>query len=99
MAKDVLRRCSKCNKLSRGSCCGRQERYRGPLLYNRKQWKIDREQQLAAYPLCHDCDNAATEVHHLIRHKQNEELFFSSPLMSLCHACHVKRTRIERLSN
>jgi predicted kinase len=34
----------------------------------------------------------ATDVHHVIRHGGDREKFVTSPLISLCHECHSRRT-------
>jgi 5-methylcytosine-specific restriction protein A len=68
-------------------------------LYDRK-WRQRRKVQLAEFPWCAECLDykryePATDVHHVIPHKGNKEIFLESPLQSLCHACHSKHTRIE----
>ena len=62
-------------------------------LYMSKRWKQKRRRQLVQHPLCSAClqDNiikAAQVVHHLIDHKGDYVLFFSSPVQSLCKQCH-----------
>src|SRR5262245_44394835 len=62
-------------------------------LYDTKRWKQYRRQQLQTHPLCAAClaDNvvkAATVAHHVIDHGGDEQLFFNSPLESLCKQCH-----------
>ncbi len=37
----------------------------------------------------------ATEVHHLIPHRGNIDLFLGSPLESLCKSCHSRKTSEE----
>lgn len=68
-------------------------------LYDRK-WKQRRKAQLSKYPWCEEClDNKiytpATDVHHVIAHKGNREIFALGPLQSLCLVCHSKITRLE----
>lgn len=70
-----------------------KERHR---LYGRS-WQKRRIAWLAAHPWCEDClvqerYTLATDVHHVIRHEGNKHIFDTSPLMSLCHSCHSKRT-------
>jgi 5-methylcytosine-specific restriction enzyme A len=62
-------------------------------LYHTARWKRRRLHQLRKHPLCHAClqDNhikAATVAHHVIDHKGDYKIFFSSPLESLCKQCH-----------
>src|SRR5262245_35354089 len=62
-------------------------------LYLTKRWKQYRKQQLQTHPLCAAClaDNvvkAACVVHHVQDHHGDYNLFFSSPLESLCKQCH-----------
>jgi 5-methylcytosine-specific restriction enzyme A len=62
-------------------------------LYDTKRWKLKRLHQLRRHPLCAAClqDNvvkAATVAHHVIDHRGDYKLFFSSPLESLCKPCH-----------
>jgi 5-methylcytosine-specific restriction protein A len=68
-------------------------------LYDRR-WKKRRVAWLASHPWCEDCLDQdiytpATDVHHEIRHAGDVDLFLSSPLRGLCHACHSRRTIIE----
>jgi 5-methylcytosine-specific restriction protein A len=68
-------------------------------LYDR-QWQRIRKQYLTAFPWCADCleqgrYTAATDVHHEIPHRGRRAVFLSSPLRSLCHACHSRRTSLE----
>ena len=65
-------------------------------LYGRA-WQKRRISHLAAHPWCDDCleegrYTEATDVHHEIPHRGDKKLFWSSPLRSLCHACHSRRT-------
>jgi 5-methylcytosine-specific restriction protein A len=68
-------------------------------LYDRK-WKARRRAHLAEHPWCEDCleqnlYTEATDVHHENRHRGDAETFLSSPLRSLCHSCHSRRTAAE----
>jgi 5-methylcytosine-specific restriction protein A len=68
-------------------------------LYDR-HWQIRRKMQLAAHPWCEDCLSdsiyeRATEVHHEERHQGDRMKFIRSPLISLCKACHSRRTAKE----
>jgi 5-methylcytosine-specific restriction protein A len=62
-------------------------------LYDSKRWRLHRLSQLRKHPLCEKCmeDNvvkAARVAHHVIDHKGDPRIFFTSPLMSLCKECH-----------
>jgi 5-methylcytosine-specific restriction protein A len=62
-------------------------------MYNNRQWRARRLQQLTDHPLCNRCMDrgqvtAATVAHHVHRHEGNLEVFHTSPLESLCAACH-----------
>lgn len=62
-------------------------------LYHTARWRKLRLQQLRKDPLCAAClrDNyvkAATVAHHLEDHRGDYNLFFNSPLESLCKQCH-----------
>ena len=70
-------------------------------LYNSKQWKEIRAQQLAQYPYCKACYEQgrglvpATEVDHVIPHRGDETKFFAGPFDSLCKSCHSTKTMSE----
>lgn len=70
---------------------------RWPELYNTKQWKVLRDEQLKNFPICQKCGcYEATEVHHVIPHRGDPNLFFNPEnLVSLCHDCHTEETRKE----
>jgi 5-methylcytosine-specific restriction enzyme A len=62
-------------------------------LYHTARWKRRRLHQLRKDPLCAAClaDNIIKEArvaHHVIDHHGDYQLFFSSPLQSLCKKCH-----------
>ena len=64
-------------------------------MYHTARWRKRRLQQLRKFPLCAAClrDNhveAATVAHHLEDHRGDYNLFFNSPLESLCKECHDK---------
>lgn len=65
-------------------------------LYDRS-WQKRRISHLAMHPWCENCLHdgiykEATDVHHVIPHRGNKKIFMSSPLLSLCHACHSRVT-------
>ena len=65
---------------------------RGAALYGGR-WRKMREAQLARQPLCEMCARqgrfvAAEEVDHVIPHRGDRGVFFTSPLQSLCRPCH-----------
>lgn len=69
-------------------------------LYGRSAWQRARRAQLAGEPWCADCLRAniytpATDVHHVHAHGGDPVAFATSPLESLCHACHTRRTDAE----
>ena len=68
--------------------------------YGTTRWRHVREAQLSAHPLCQYClerdeVTEATDVHHSVPHKGNEELFWSGPFVSLCHPCHSRDGQLE----
>lgn len=68
-------------------------------LYDRL-WGKRRAAWLAEHPWCAEClrqgiYTPATDVHHLVAHRGDANIFHSSPLESLCHACHSKVTMAE----
>lgn len=70
-------------------------------LYGRS-WRRRRAIQLTDKPWCEDCltkgiYTVATEAHHEERHEGDVMVFLSSPLRSLCQACHTIRTMQERM--
>lgn len=65
-------------------------------LYDRA-WQRRRRIHLANHPWCVEClvkgvYEAATDVHHVVPHRGDVKIFWSSPLQSLCHACHSRVT-------
>lgn len=71
-------------------------------LYKTKGWQRRRQRQLMDEPLCQRCKprgqlTPATEVHHLIPHKGNPELFFRGELQSLCKPCHDSDAQSEEV--
>ncbi len=68
-------------------------------LYGRR-WGKRRAAHLASHPWCEDClekgiYTPATDVHHEQRHQGDRLVFDTSPLRSLCHSCHSRRTAEE----
>lgn len=70
--------------------------------YRSRAWKHIRIVELNRAPLCEWCKERgvlkhATEVHHLIPHKGDYELFLAGPFACLCKDCHDSTARaIER---
>lgn len=66
-------------------------------LYCSQQWITLRDKTLQQNPICQKCGvNKATEVHHVIPHRGDLNLFYdSNNLMALCHDCHTEETRKE----
>jgi 5-methylcytosine-specific restriction protein A len=72
-------------------------------MYNSRCWKMLRDQQLRRQPWCEVCLSVgkytpATDVDHIIPHLGNVEAFRNSPLQSLCHGCHSRKTASEVLN-
>jgi len=69
-------------------------------LYDSAAWKRLRIAQLSESPLCEWCleredVTEATEVHHMIAHKGDLDLFWSGPFISTCKPCHSSRGQME----
>jgi len=70
-------------------------------LYRTGQWRALRRQQLTAKPFCAECLKAgrytpASEVDHIVPHRNDERLFFDPMnLQSLCSSCHSIKTARE----
>jgi len=70
-------------------------------LYRSGQWVALRRQQLTTQPFCAACLRAgrytlASEVDHVVPHRNDERLFFDPlNLQSLCHSCHSEKTALE----
>lgn len=70
---------------------------RSQRLYGTKRWQRIRRMQLVKQSFCEECLRAniyepATDVDHVIPHRGDEKLFWSSPLQSLCKICHSRKT-------
>lgn len=77
-----------------------EDRKASKRLYDTAYWDKRRAAQLAAEPWCADCLRAniwtpATDVHHQTPHRGDAQIFRTSALVSLCHACHSTRTAEE----
>lgn len=56
-------------------------------------WERSRIAYLIDHPWCHDCNDIATEIHHIKAHRGNRQVFWDkSNWMSLCKPCHSVRT-------
>lgn len=69
-------------------------------LYKTARWQRLREAQLVAHPLCEWCleqdiVTEANEVHHVVAHKGDTDLFWSGPFVSTCKSCHASRGQRE----
>lgn len=79
-------------------------RYNAPwrAWYGTKRWRLIRETQLSAHPLCVMCIEdeivePATVCDHVTPHRGIEELFWSGPFQSLCaHHHNSAKQREER---
>ncbi len=95
-----------CPELVTSGYCAAHEQMRGYDRDPKRQrlystaWKKRRLNHLAKYPWCEECLSKgiyteATDVHHVIPHRGDVKIFWSSPLQSLCHACHSRITATE----
>ncbi|HRW25566.1 MAG TPA: HNH endonuclease signature motif containing protein [Spirochaetia bacterium] len=79
---------------------GRWERGGGAAwrwVYRDSRWRRARREQLARQPRCCRCGAPATDVDHIIPHQGREEYAFNlDNLQSMCHACHMAKTRADR---
>jgi 5-methylcytosine-specific restriction protein A len=69
-------------------------------LYKTARWRKLREAKLAQDPLCEWCleqeiVTEATEAHHAVPHKGDEEKFWSGPFVATCKPCHSSRGQKE----
>ena len=65
-------------------------------MYAMPEWRKIQTAQLRNNPQCAMCGAKATEVHHIIPHRGDMELFLNQDnLVSLCHDCHLKETKKE----
>ena len=65
-------------------------------MYNSPKWRKLRAEKLRQCPQCEKCGAPATEVHHVLPHNGDWDLFLDTDnLMSICHACHLKETQRE----
>ena len=55
-------------------------------------WQRFRVWFLSHYPLCSDCSEIATEVHHKHRLRDGGAKLDEANCMALCHVCHSRRT-------
>lgn len=68
----------------------------GAALYASPKWKAMRAEKLKQNPFCEKCGAPATDVHHIIPHNGDRDLFFDfGNLMSICFDCHQKETQRE----
>jgi 5-methylcytosine-specific restriction endonuclease McrA len=89
-----LKPCPVCNKLTReAKHCSRPSGIKDRTLYNSKRYKQQRDLFLWQHPLCSDCLDVSTEVHHTVKTADPETFFDSSLWMPLCKRCHAKRTK------
>jgi 5-methylcytosine-specific restriction protein A len=66
-------------------------------IYKDSRWRRARREQLVREPACRMCGQHATDVDHIIPHKGREEYAFNADnLQSLCHGCHMRKTREDR---
>jgi len=107
MPKAMFRICSYpgCNEFAQGGSRCEYHKQRADQTHNHPErhklygrtWQKRRAIQLSINPWCEECLQRglyvpATDVHHVKKHEGSAELFVSSPLESLCHSCHSKKT-------
>lgn len=64
--------------------------------YDSPRWRAMAEKKRQETPNCEICGAPATEIHHLIPHRGDPELFFDyGNLQALCHRCHTEQTKRE----
>jgi 5-methylcytosine-specific restriction protein A len=69
-------------------------------LYSTARWERLRKHVLREQPVCATpaCDKPAAHVDHIRPHEGNSDVFFDrANLQGLCHGCHSRKTRRERL--
>lgn len=69
-------------------------------MYQSARWQRIRTHQFSVQPLCQWCleediVTVATEVHHAIPHRGDEEIFWNGPFVSTCKPCHSSRGQLE----
>lgn len=65
-------------------------------MYLLPEWKKLQTAQLRNNPYCAKCGGRATEVHHIIPHRGDMNMFLNpGNLVSLCHDCHLQETKRE----
>ncbi len=79
----------------------RTDRREAMRLYRSPQWQAMRRQQLTSQPFCAECLKVgrytlASEVDHIVPHRNDERLFYDPlNLQSLCRSCHSAKTARE----
>lgn len=66
-------------------------------LYRSKKWRRTRARVLLDRPLCDECRAVATDVHHRVDLEEGGAPFDMDNLQALCHSCHSRITRLERV--
>lgn len=69
--------------------------------YQRKAWKLARQERLTIEPLCRHCKSngkivEATHVDHIVPITSGGAELEQWNLQSLCKSCHERKTRIEQ---
>ena len=60
------------------------------------KWQKFRAEYLRRNPICADCGQQATDVHHPWRLEDGGPQYDAANLMPLCHPCHSARTAREK---
>lgn len=93
-----LTRQSRCEKHAKEKATYDQHRPNSNARGYTRKWGEFRLHYLQENPLCEDClahsrTEAASEVHHIVKVKDNRAVMYDKGnLMALCHACHSRRT-------
>lgn len=53
-------------------------------------WRRFREVWLHYHPVCEECFQPATEIHHIVPLRSGGEKYADSNLRALCHSCHSR---------
>jgi 5-methylcytosine-specific restriction protein A len=59
--------------------------------YSSKAWRMTRKAYLFANPLCEDCADVASDVHHVVPIEDGGAKRDPANLRALCRSCHSKR--------
>ena len=75
-----------------------REGHANKAIYGTKRWRMLRRKVLHEQPLCANCGDIATDVHHITDISAGGAIYVRSNLEALCHVCHSQITRREQLT-